>query len=772
MSKRSLWERLNSEVNIDNIKALVTGDGATGGPRSAPLDSQVDQILEFASQEARRRNKPIEDVLDELGFDLSALQGGPARRPERSDPKPTSAPKSSLSPKSSLTPIRAKTPEKEEEDVDVAGLGEEILELLDPIEPHEVELFLSKLDSEGGILDRLVCLNASNRLKVHKATALLDEDGLGKALLRAGVPPGELAAALSAEPFFPPTRGSEYFREYILENDLIRYRDVTTAARTAKKKGLPFLQVAIESGLISEEALLNAIQDFAGATAAKFPGKKIAKALLSDFPIGWVRDFQIVPLRKAKGVTAVAASYLPSVALLEALSEAVGGEVQLHMAPADKIKEAVETHLEAYEAQVGTPPPSPAANTSPLSTPPSSSIFPGIQTQTRLRIPGINTSSAVELVSGLFASAASARATDIHIEPVIDGGARVRYRIDGICHSILGLNAGLYNEVIARIKVLADMDITERRRPQDGHIQGASHDMRVATVPAKGGEKVTLRLVNSGSVTMNLDLLGLEADALVTLREVATKPFGMVLATGPVGSGKTTTLYSCLNEIDRTQRHVMSIEDPVEFNLEGANQVEVNYALGFDFVRGLRALLRQDPDTVLVGEIRDEETARIAVRASMTGLMVFSTLHANESTGAVTTLRNFHIPSFLIANSLKGVVAQRLLRRICPSCKTPHKVGAAEATAIGIKEFPKNFKAWRGTGCEQCMGSGYIGRIGVFEIFPVNETVRDMIQEESSEREIRTYALSQGMRSLQDDGLQKISEGITSLEEFHRVLRF
>jgi general secretion pathway protein E len=271
---------------------------------------------------------------------------------------------------------------------------------------------------------------------------------------------------------------------------------------------------------------------------------------------------------------------------------------------------------------------------------------------------------------------------------------------------------------------------------------------------------------------MNLEELGLDEDMLKIVREVASKPFGMVLATGPVGSGKTTTLYSCLNEIDRTKRHIMSIEDPVEISLEGANQVEVNYSLGFDFVRGLRALLRQDPDTILIGEIRDDETARIAVRASMTGLMVFSTLHANESTGAVTTLRNFHIPSFLIANSLKGVVAQRLLRRVCDECKTKHNFTKSELGAYGVGTPPRGFKAWYGKGCKSCLGSGYKGRVGVFEVLEVDSKTRDMIQEDASERDIRNYALSQGLRTIQEDGLKRIAAGHTTLEEFHRILRY
>ena len=268
-----------------------------------------------------------------------------------------------------------------------------------------------------------------------------------------------------------------------------------------------------------------------------------------------------------------------------------------------------------------------------------------------------------------------------------------------------------------------------------------------------------------------LQLVRAEGEPLGISAVISTLPFGMILATGPVGSGKTTTLYSCLNEVDRTQRHVMSIEDPVEFTLEGANHVEVNYAIGFDFVQGLRALLRQDPDTILIGEIRDEETAKIAVRASMTGLMVYSTLHANDATGAVTTLRNFHIPSHLISSATRGVVAQRLLRKICDRCKVPYTMTEQDLHVLGMEKLP-DFQPYRGAGCSACFHTGYSGRTGAFEIFHVDETARNLILEDAPERVIRAHAIARGMHTLQQDGIRKIAEGVTTVEEFHRVLRF
>jgi type II secretory ATPase GspE/PulE/Tfp pilus assembly ATPase PilB-like protein len=293
--------------------------------------------------------------------------------------------------------------------------------------------------------------------------------------------------------------------------------------------------------------------------------------------------------------------------------------------------------------------------------------------------------------------------------------------------------------------------------------------MRLAFVPTKRGEKAALRLADAGRVALHLENLGMTDDELTVIRRVARRPFGMILATGPVGSGKTTTLYSCLNEVDRTRHHVVSIEDPVEVQLDGANQVEVNYALNFGFAQGLRSLLRQDPDVVLVGEIRDEETAEIGVRASMTGRLVFSTLHANQAVGAITTLRNFGIMPFLIANSLQGVIAQRLVRRICEYCSVPVELSADDRQRLQLEDGEPATVS-RGEGCDACFHTGYSGRIGVFEILDVDDAIRDMVNEEASERMIRSYAREKGMQSLQKAGITAALAGRTTLEELQRVL--
>jgi type II secretory ATPase GspE/PulE/Tfp pilus assembly ATPase PilB-like protein len=333
-------------------------------------------------------------------------------------------------------------------------------------------------------------------------------------------------------------------------------------------------------------------------------------------------------------------------------------------------------------------------------------------------------------------------------------------------------------DTISRIKVMADMDITERRKPQDGHVHqelgGNPFDFRIATVPTSRGERMSIRITAASKEVPTLELLGLSAEEEAQLRDFTRRSHGIVLACGPVGSGKTTTLYASLGELDSQQRNIMSIEDPVEIELPNVSQVNVNYKLGMDFGSGLRALLRQDPNIILVGEVRDDETAKVAVRGSLTGLLVFSSIHANSAPGAVTTLYNFDIPPFLLATSIVGVIAQRLVRTICPTCRetyTPEPALLAQAgIEVGTGKGKNAQKFFRGRGCDACYGTGYRGRRGIFEILDITEEIRHAISERAAEADIRKMAIESGMKTLADRGRQRVLEGVTTVEEFIRVL--
>ena len=765
---KSLWERLNDQMNLAGVQSLFSRKPNTN---QDALDSMVDEIMEFATREARHRDKPLEEVLADFGFDLNVAEELQRSAEERSRATQGAAPGSKDEPGDGAM--------DEEEALAVVS------EACHGVDPEELVGALERIAADGLVVRRLVFLG---HLSEAAARGLRRGDGpIWVRLLEEGVSGEAVADAVLLEPELPPwVPGEDDFYEFALEQEVVRYRDWRSAERRAREGGRTVFEELMGSELVDADAWVEVIGRYAGMKPAKVP-RSVGKRAFGALPIAWVEAFGVVPIRATrKTLTAIVARPLPE-AVGERLEAVAGCTVVLQLATPEAVARLAEAHL-AREAErrskaSGASRAKAAASGAPTSG--SLSAAPVYDSESELRGVVVQpmeelrrevaSISAVELVRRLFEGAVQARATDVHLEPMGDL-ARVRLRIDGLCHEVLTLPGGLFGEVVARIKILADMDITERRRAQDGHIRlelgGGVYDLRVATVPTSQGEKVGVRLADMGRVNIDLNTLGFAGEDLARLREVTSKPFGMVLATGPVGSGKTTTLYSCLNEVDRTRFQVMSVEDPVEIDLRGANQVEVNYAIGLDFAAGLRALLRQDPDTILIGEIRDEETARIAVRASMTGLMVYSTLHANDSVGAITTLRNFHISPHLIANSLQAVIAQRLVRKICARCRVPREVTEADARSLNLSELPEGFRAYRGEGCADCFQTGYAGRVGVFELFIVDARIREMIGDDAPTREVRRYAREHGLVTLQEDGLRKITDGVTTIDEFRRVLRF
>lgn len=379
----------------------------------------------------------------------------------------------------------------------------------------------------------------------------------------------------------------------------------------------------------------------------------------------------------------------------------------------------------------------------------------------------------VYLVASLIEMATRNRATDIHFDPM-DKHLQVRYRIDGMLYDVLPIPEDKRSTVVSRIKVLSDLDITETRHPQDGHISmhvgDKRFDVRVATLPTHQGEKVTLRLLDASGTITRLEDLGLEREDLEKIDDIISRPQGMVLATGPTGSGKTTTLYASLNRINSRTTNIITIEDPVEYQLKGVNQVQVNPDIALTFATTLRGVLRHDPDVILVGEIRDEETARIAIRAAMTGHLVFSTIHTNTASEAVNALRYWNIAPFLINSALLLVIAQRLVRKICPQCEEEYKPDSDLLKGLGLDPTSKiRFK--RGRGCQACHQSGYYDRAGVFEMFQLTDSIKKAILNEESVEVITQMAREEGMRTLFEAGVKKVAQGLTTVEELVRVLK-
>lgn len=378
------------------------------------------------------------------------------------------------------------------------------------------------------------------------------------------------------------------------------------------------------------------------------------------------------------------------------------------------------------------------------------------------------------LLDYVFEAAVDANATDIHFDPHEDGMV-IRFRIDGMLHDVLNIAPATALAAVSRVKVLANMDIVERRHAQDGRISITvgehEHDVRVATVPTTMGEKVAVRIMTTRAMFADLSDLGLEPGQMKVMERFIARPYGMILAAGPVGSGKTTTLYSCLTKINRRSDNVMTIEDPVEYRIPGSNQIQVNSKVDFSFAEGLRAMLRQDPDTIMVGEIRDNETAKIAVWAALTGVLVLSSIHANDAPATITTLLNFDIPGFLIANGLVGIAAQRLIRKICPNCKEEYKATEELLKQMGIdvKKY-KDAKFYKGKGCSKCFHTGYSGRTGIYEVLEANEEIKDLIFRQTTREVIRQVAIDTGMQSLKVSAFNKVLEGVTTVDEYFRVI--
>ncbi len=378
----------------------------------------------------------------------------------------------------------------------------------------------------------------------------------------------------------------------------------------------------------------------------------------------------------------------------------------------------------------------------------------------------------IRLINALFTQALRAGASDIHIEP-FETRSVVRLRIDGTLRDLIEPARALHGAIVSRVKIMAQLDIAEKRLPQDGRITlrvaGKPVDVRVSTIPTGHGERVVLRLLDKQAGRLDLTRLGMDEGTLAHMDRLILEPHGIVLVTGPTGSGKTTTLYAALSRLDASALNIMTVEDPIEYDLDGISQTQVNTRIEMSFARALRTILRQDPDVVMIGEIRDLETAQIAVQASLTGHLVFATLHTNDAVSAVTRLVDMGVEPFLLASSLIGVGAQRLVRRLCLECRKPFAADAAQLRVLGLA--PTEGTLYSAQGCSACNGSGYRGRTGIYELLTVDDDLRRLIHDRSSEQALRTHVLSRGMRSLRDDGMRWASQGVISLEEVVRVTR-
>jgi len=379
----------------------------------------------------------------------------------------------------------------------------------------------------------------------------------------------------------------------------------------------------------------------------------------------------------------------------------------------------------------------------------------------------------IRLLNNVFSSAIQKKASDIHIE-TFEEQLMIRFRVDGVLHEFITLARKMAAMVVSRIKVLAKLDIAEKRLPQDGRIllsiAGRPVDVRVSTIPASHGERVALRILDKGVAKLDLSHLGMLPEPLAHARELIKRPHGIVLITGPTGAGKTTTLYAMLTELNQSTRNILTVEDPIEFDLPGIGQMQVNPKVDMTFAKGLRAILRQDPDVVMVGEIRDDETAEIAIQASLTGHLVLSTLHTNTAIGAITRLRDIGVEPFLLSTSLVGVAAQRLVRVLCEHCKAPKAITSLEQGLLQSANLALPEKLYHPVGCAICNNAGFKGRLGIYEVIPVDSHLQHMIHDNEKESNLSNYSY-QKFDSIREDGFKKVINGLTTLEEVMRVCK-
>jgi len=474
----------------------------------------------------------------------------------------------------------------------------------------------------------------------------------------------------------------------------------------------------------------------------------------------YLRQYVVCPIAVEGGLLTVATADPLNPMIVDDLRQSTGLEVRIVVSPGEGILEAIDR---TYDGAA-----------TPLQR-----IVEGLEDErgpegeedvNHLRDMAFE-APVIRLVNLLVEKAIEAEASDIHIEPFEDT-LRVRYRIDGILFDQESPPRRLRDAVTSRIKLMAEMNIAERRLPQDGRIrvslQGRRVDIRVSTIPTVHGESIVMRLLDRASVFLPLEKLGFASDTLKQFEALIQRPHGILLVTGPTGSGKTTTLYAALEKINSPDRKILTVEDPVEYQLKGVNQIPVKPKIGLSFATGLRHIVRQDPDVILVGEIRDLETVDIAIQAALTGHMVFSTLHTNDAPGAIPRLQDMGAEPYLIASVLEGVLAQRLVRRICQACRAPETPSAADIEALGV-EAPRGVSLYRGLGCDECRKTGYRGRTAIYELFTINEDVRSLILRRASSREIRRLAVEGGMTTLRMDGWARACEGVTTVEEVLRV---
>src|SRR5262245_40122593 len=550
--------------------------------------------------------------------------------------------------------------------------------------------------------------------------------------------------------------------QLLLEQGRVSAEDLRRVRRVQQERGERLERLLVDLGFISEEdllPLLSAYLEVETVGRKEFPQTPVP---LGNLSLKYLKHAKVLPLAQTNGTLTVAMADPGDYYTVQALEVATGLAIEPRLARERDV-------LEGLEAAYGS---GAAASNGQEADELGEIEFLSENEEDVNHLRDLASEAPViRLVNQLINRALEQRASDIHIEP-FENELKVRYRIDGVLHDVETPARRMQAAIVSRVKIMAKLNVAERRLPQDGRIKlrmmGREIDLRVSTLPTLYGESVVMRILDRSSIVVTLDSLGFPSDTLVLFDALITRPYGMILVTGPTGSGKTTTLYGALDKINSPDKKIITIEDPVEYQLFGVNQIHVKPQIGLTFANGLRSIVRQDPDVIMIGEIRDRETAEIAIQAALTGHLVFSTLHTNDAAGAVSRLLEMGVEDYLLASSLLGVLAQRLVRRVCQKCRQPAELGV-EAVREIVGEAGGTVEVFEGRGCEDCANTGYRGRSGIFELLPVNETIRQLILKRSSADVIKDAAVKLGMRTLRDDGWQKVRTGVTTVSEVVRV---
>ena len=556
--------------------------------------------------------------------------------------------------------------------------------------------------------------------------------------------------------------------ELLVANNLITREHLARSLEEQKESSgqLRLGTILIKNGFIAELDLTSFLSKQYGVPSINLAELEVDSAVIKIIPVEVAQKYQIIPVNRAGSTLIVAMSDPSNIFAVDDIKFMTGYNVEVVVASEASLKASIDKFYDQ------------SASLADVMGEMEMEDFEVVGDEEEVDVSSLERATedapVVKLVNLILTDAIKKKASDIHIEPY-ERTFRVRYRIDGILYEVMKPPLKLKNAITSRIKIMAELDIAERRLPQDGRIKiklggGKDMDYRVSVLPTLFGEKIVMRLLDKSNLQLDMTKLGYEPDALERFQKEIHKPFGMVLVTGPTGSGKTVSLYSALSELNKTTENISTAEDPVEFNFAGINQVQMHEDIGLNFAAALRSFLRQDPDIIMIGEIRDFETAEIGVKAALTGHMVLSTLHTNDAPSTINRLLNMGIEPFLVASAVNLITAQRLARRICSECKVVEEIPEKALIDAGLPpEEAKDFVCYKGAGCPKCNGTGYKGRVGFYQVLPMLEPIRELILNGANTAEIKRESMRLGIKTMRQSGLTKMKEGVTSLEEVLRT---